>query len=91
MAAPLQITCPECGGQFEVPGSMSGGVANCPDCRRAVPVPGGPEPLFWLAVAGGVLAVLLATGLAWLAGGVISGAVVFCIAALVFAAVLLGS
>ena len=87
----IQVTCPECGREFGVPRSMSGGVANCPDCRRVVSIPGGPEPLFWLAVAGGALAVLAVTVLAWIAGGPMSAAVVFGIGALVFAVVLLAS
>ena len=91
MPEPIHVLCPECGTGFAVPPSMRGGVANCPNCGRAVPVPGGPEPLFWLLVACGVVAVLMATGLAWLAGGPISAAVVFGIGALVLAAVLLAS
>lgn len=91
MTTRLEIVCAECGQGFDVPDSMRGGMANCPACGRAVPVPGGPEPLFRLAVAAGVVAVLFATGLAWFAGGAISAAVVFGIGALVFAAVLLSS
>ena len=66
MPAPLQVTGPECGRQFEAPASMRGGIANCPACRRAVPVPGGPELLFRVLISGGVLLILAALGFhAW--------------------------
>jgi hypothetical protein len=91
MPAPLQVTCPECGRQFEAPASMRGGIANCPACRRAVPVPGGPELLFRVLISGGVLLILTATALTWLAGGLASAAVVFGLGALIMAAVFLAS
>lgn len=87
----VEIRCPNCGSVFAVPRSTQGGVVNCPHCDRMVPVPGGFEALFWLAVCGGVLAVLLATGLAYLAGGATAATVVFAIGALIFTAALLAS
>ncbi len=62
------IRCP-CGGEFEVPSSLRGGIANCPKCRRAVKVPGGFEPLFWALIAGGSGAtVILAAIIGWFHG-----------------------
>ena len=80
---PVHVGCSACGREFDVPASLRGGFANCPDCGRATQVPGGAEPLFWLAIAGGVFAVLAATGLAYLAGGAAPAAIVFGLAALV--------
>jgi len=53
----VDVFCP-CTNLFRVPKSMKGGLANCPQCGKAVPVPGGPEILFWLLLSGGIAAVL---------------------------------
>ena len=52
--AEVSVDCP-CGHRFEVRKSLRGGLANCPGCGKAAPVPGGPEPLFWLILGGAVI------------------------------------
>ena len=82
--AERRVDCPECGQSFNVPGSMKGGIANCPKCKKAVPVGGGPESLFWLLLAAGIgvaIVLTIGAGFAWgltgaavvaaLAGGII--------------------
>lgn len=34
---------------------MKGGHASCPSCNKAVPVPGGPEALFWILLSMSIL------------------------------------
>lgn len=69
----LRVDCP-CGQVFHVARSMGGGLANCPSCERVNDVPSaGPEWLFVLSVGAGVLVVLVASGLAWAAGGATVG------------------
>ena len=47
--AEIEVLC-DCGHRFNVPGSLRGGMSNCPSCGKAAAVPGGPEKLFWLVV-----------------------------------------
>ena len=47
--AELEVVC-DCGHRFNVPGSLRGGMSNCPSCGKAADVPGGPEKLFWLVL-----------------------------------------
>ena len=54
----LKADCSHCGFSFEVARSLKGGLTNCPDCNKSVPVPGGPEALFWVLVGLGALATL---------------------------------
>ena len=40
--------CQHCGLTFEVPNTLAGGIANCPDCGKATPVGGLRDPLWRL-------------------------------------------
>ena len=53
--SPVEVYCPHCRAGFEAPDSQKAGLASCPECQKAVPVPGGPEPLFWLLLVGVVV------------------------------------
>lgn len=67
---------------------MKGGLANCPDCQKAVEVRAGFEGLFWLLIAGGVTFSLFLVVMAYLAYGVIGGGIVLVVCAALFALVL---
>ena len=54
----IEVAC-DCGRQFKVPGTLSGGLSNCPSCGKAAPVPGGSEKLFWLVLVCWVLVILI--------------------------------
>ena len=54
----IEANCPHCHRRFVVRRSLKGGVASCPECNKAVPVPGGPEPLFWVLVGLGAAVIL---------------------------------
>ena len=56
--AELEVIC-DCGHRFNVPGSLRGGMSNCPSCGKAAAVPGGPEKLFWLVLGFWVLLALI--------------------------------
>ncbi len=71
----VNVDCSECGHQFEVPRSLKGGIANCPACEKAVPVAGGPEPLFWVLLGGAVVAACAISGSVFLAAGAGAGLV----------------
>ena len=61
---------------------MRGGYASCPTCNKAVPVPGGPEPLFWLLLSGAIALSVIIAGAAWTVEPA-AGLVVLAVAALV--------
>jgi len=75
-----EVACP-CGQVFDVPRSLRGGIANCPQCRQAVKIGGGHDPLFYALVGAGVLAVLIATAIAGWAGGFTAAAITFVVGA----------
>ena len=54
----LEVIC-DCGHRFNVPGSLRGGMSNCPSCGKAAAVPGGPEKLFSLVLGFWVLVALI--------------------------------
>ena len=54
----LKVVC-DCGHRFNVPGSLRGGMSNCPSCGKAAVVAGGPEKLFWLVLGFWVLVALI--------------------------------
>ena len=56
--AELEVIC-DCGHRFNVPGSLRGGMSNCPSCGKAAAVPGGPEKLFWPVLGFWVLVALI--------------------------------
>jgi hypothetical protein len=56
--AELEVIC-DCGHRFNVPGSLRGGMSNCPSCGKAAAVPGGPEKLFWLVLGFWILLALI--------------------------------
>ncbi len=56
--AEIEVLC-DCGHRFNVPGSLRGGMSNCPSCGKAAAVPGGPEKLFWLVLGFWVLVALI--------------------------------
>ena len=70
----VRVSCP-CTERFEVPASMVGGLANCPRCRKAVEVPGGPEPLFWVLLGAGALVVLGISAAGFAIGGPVAGGI----------------
>ena len=72
----IPVDCSECGHRFEVASSLGGGLTNCPVCKKAVKVTGGPEPLFILIVSVSILAGLLGSAAAFLVGGPIVGGIV---------------
>ena len=65
----VRLECAHCGLAFEVPKSMVGGYANCPECGKASPVEGLRDPLWraWKVVA--VAAAGLAAYIAYEIGG----------------------
>jgi hypothetical protein len=44
MAAPLEITCPNCRKEIKVPAEFAGKTIRCTNCQAAFRVPGGPAP-----------------------------------------------
>lgn len=54
----IEVQCDSCELIFDVPRSMNGGIANCPDCQSTVRIQSGPEPLYWMLVGLGVFVVL---------------------------------
>lgn len=67
---------------------MKGGLANCPDCQKAVPVLHGFDFLFWLLIAGGVAVSLFFVILAFLVYGFLGGGIVLGVCVALFALVL---
>ena len=86
-----EVLCPHCGAAFAVPKSMRGGMANCPHCHRAVQIPGGYEPEFWLLWGLGAAFVVLVSWGAFVAGGLGAGLVVFLVGMLILGAITLAS
>jgi len=64
-----------CGHRFDVADELAGGITNCPQCGRAVAVPGLRDP-FW-RVLQGAAAVLwaVATAVAAVEGGALAAVV----------------
>jgi uncharacterized paraquat-inducible protein A len=60
--ADIEVHCPHCDFLFDVPGSMNGGIASCPDCERTVPIKSGPEPIYWVLVGFAAFMVLVISG-----------------------------
>jgi hypothetical protein len=58
-----------CGHRFEADDALAGGFANCPKCGRAAGVPGLRDPAWRLLQAGAVVLWVVATAVAWKAGG----------------------
>lgn len=87
----IEVYCPHCTEQFTAPTSMKGGLANCPACGRAVPVGGGPEPLFWALFSLGVAAVLLISGVSFAAAGPVGGILTLLIGAAILTIIVVAS
>lgn len=87
----LEIHCRRCGHRFAVPHSLKGGLTNCPECRTATEVPGGPEPLFWVLLSGGILLGLIFTAVFAVALGAAAGVITFAVCALILVALVLAS
>ena len=90
MREEVAVSCP-CGGRFQVPLSLKGGLANCPSCGKAAPVRGGPEPLFWALLSGGIVMVLGTAALVWAAGGAAAGGIALGAGAVVLTIAVLAS
>lgn len=84
----VEVFC-GCGHLFRTRKSLRGGMTNCPRCRRAVEVPGGPEAMFWVLFGGGVLVVVGLAGYLYFTGNAVAGLVVLVAGALVIGARLL--
>lgn len=84
----IETECPYCDIFFSVPDSMSGGMANCPRCEKAVDVGGGYEPLFWVLCGLGVVGICVFSGLMFWVGGAIAGGITFVIGVLIMGAVI---
>lgn len=63
--------------------SLKGGLTNCPKCGNAVPVPGGPEGLFWMLLGGAVLFFAGIGALVWFTAGAGAGLVALGLGAIV--------
>jgi len=87
----VPVTCPNCDETFSVPKSMKGGQANCPSCRRAVPVGGGYEPLFWILLSLGVFFVLLISIPLLIFVDVAAGAITLAVGALILIVIVMAS
>ena len=85
----VHVNCTFCENSFHVPKSMAGGMANCPECERAVEVKGGSDGLFRLLVAGGVLGIIMFSGLFFVIGEPLVGGGVFVIGAIIMGLVML--
>ncbi len=86
----IEVHCPHCELLFDVPRSMIGGIAGCPDCGRTVPIKSGPEPLYWILVGLAVLVVLgISAGIAFASpiAGLVVAVIGLAIVALVAVAV----
>jgi len=59
------VRCESCGYVFEADKKLTGGYANCPQCRRATPVEGLRDPLWRLWQVGVLVVVLIVSGLVW--------------------------
>jgi hypothetical protein len=86
----VEVDC-QCGHRFAVPPSLKGGLTNCPHCRRTTSVPGGPEPLFWFLLVGGIIAALVLTALFGAAFGPTAGAITLGVCALIILVLVLAS
>jgi hypothetical protein len=86
----VQVLC-GCTRRFNVPKSLKGGMTNCPGCGKAVPVRGGPEPLFWVLLGGGCAFVLLASLAIGALGGLTAGLISLGVGAAIILAVVLAS
>lgn len=73
--SPIEVYCPYCRAGFQAPDSQKSGLAACPECQKAVPVPGGPEPLFWVILGGSILGALLVSGIMFFGAGPFAGLV----------------
>jgi hypothetical protein len=62
----IRVDCESCGDFFEVAPTLAGGLANCPGCGRATPVPGLRDPLYRLALVGIPVAWVLLTWFGWM-------------------------
>lgn len=86
----VAVEC-QCGHRFAVPRSLKGGLANCPECRRATQVPGGPEPLFWVLLSGGIVVALVLTAFFAIEFGAAAGVITLAVCALIIVAIVLAS
>ena len=59
-----------------VPPAMKGGIANCPDCGRAVEVSGRSEGMYWALLGLAAAGVLAAAAAGFAAGGPAAGGIV---------------
>jgi len=86
----VQVSCP-CGARFQVPASLKGGLANCPQCGKAATVRGGPEPLFWLLLSVGIASVVILSAVLWIFGGAMAGGIALGIGTLVITILVMAS
>ncbi len=71
----VEVHC-SCKRYFRAAKSLKGGITNCPWCGKAVDVPGGPEPLFWVLLSLGALAVLTPAAIFCTSGEIAAGIIV---------------
>lgn len=86
----IEVYC-DCGHLFRVPTSLKAGLTNCPRCKKAVAVPGGPEAFFWILLGLGILAVLTPAAILFASGSPGAGIAVVVAGAVVIGVVVLAS
>jgi hypothetical protein len=72
----ISVEC-ECTRRFEVPDSLAGGLASCPGCRRATPVPGLRDPAWRAIQAAAVAGAVVVAVVVGRAAGPVAGAAAF--------------
>ena len=80
----IHVDCEHCGKPFEVPGTLAGGLTNCPACEKATPVPGLRDPYFRLIQIGMAIGSALLIACGWFAGGWLGAVLVGIVSALVW-------
>jgi uncharacterized paraquat-inducible protein A len=65
----IHVDCEQCGKQFEVVDTLAGGLANCPGCGKATPIPGLHDPYYRLLQVAMAVGWMLLVAVGWSLGG----------------------
>lgn len=88
----IDIVCPRCGHEFEVPATLQGGVSNCPGCHKLVEIKGSPDAaIYWILVTMGVLVIIGLTVGCYAVGGWLPALLCFLVGAGIMAVIVLAS